>query len=116
VKLLLDENLSPRLVELLSDLYPGSAHVHSCGMASATDSEIWECAKANSLTIVSVDSDFEERTILFGSPPKIILLRTSHCASEEIERLMRAAHSTVSRFILEREETCLILRHRHRSS
>jgi hypothetical protein len=31
VKLLLDENLSPRLIDQLSDLYPGSAHVHQCG-------------------------------------------------------------------------------------
>jgi predicted nuclease of predicted toxin-antitoxin system len=115
VKLLLDENLSPHLVKLLSDLYPGSAHVHSCGMASATDAEIWEYAKANGFTIVSNDSDFEEKSILLGSPPKVILLRSGSCASRDVERLLRLALPSVSRFIVEDEETCMILGHRQKT-
>lgn len=112
MKLLLDENLSPYLVELLSDLYSGSAHVHSCGLGSADDAEIWEYAKVNGFTIVSKDSDFEEKSILLGSPPKVILLRTSNSTRKEVERLLRVALPVISRFILEDEETCLILGHR----
>jgi len=115
VKLLLDENLSPHLTELLSDLYPDSAHVHSCGLGSANDTEIWEYAKANGFTIVSKDSDFEEKSILLGSPPKIILLRTSNCTSKEVERLLRVALPIIRRFILEDEETCLVLGHRQKA-
>ncbi len=37
MKLLFDENLSPRLVQALGDLYPGSSHVHECGLASSPD-------------------------------------------------------------------------------
>jgi predicted nuclease of predicted toxin-antitoxin system len=37
VKLLFDENLSPKLVRALADIYPGSAHVHECGLGSADD-------------------------------------------------------------------------------
>jgi len=59
VKLLLDENLSPQLIEQLSDLYPGSAHVQQCGLGSTDDAAIWEYAKSNGFTIVSKDSDFE---------------------------------------------------------
>jgi hypothetical protein len=44
VKLLFDENLSPQLVDSLSDLYPDSAHVHQCGLGSADDAAIWEHA------------------------------------------------------------------------
>jgi predicted nuclease of predicted toxin-antitoxin system len=116
VKLLLDENLSPHLVEVLSDLYPGSAHVHSCRLGSASDAGIWEYAKANGFSIVSKDSDFEEKSILLGSPPKIILLRTSNCTSKEVERLLRAALPIITRFILEDEETCLILGPRQKTS
>ena len=32
MKLLFDENLPPRLAEVLQDQFPGSAHVHSCGL------------------------------------------------------------------------------------
>jgi hypothetical protein len=45
VKLLFDENLSPRLVGALAEVYPGSAHVHHCGLGSADDSAIWQYAR-----------------------------------------------------------------------
>lgn len=61
MKLLFDENLSVRLPSVLADVYPGSAHVHHCGLGSADDSSIWQYAKDNSFTIVSKDSDFQER-------------------------------------------------------
>jgi len=32
MKLLLDQNLSPRLVKRLSDLYPNSSHVYPLGI------------------------------------------------------------------------------------
>jgi hypothetical protein len=40
VKLLLDENLSPRLVEALSDLYPGSENVANAGLGGAADGDV----------------------------------------------------------------------------
>jgi predicted nuclease of predicted toxin-antitoxin system len=57
VKLLLDENLSPRLVELLSDVYPGSEHVEALGLGGAGDSKVWWHAKEHGFTIVSKDSE-----------------------------------------------------------
>ena len=113
MKLLLDENLSPRLIEQLSDLYPGSAHVQECGLGSTDDAAIWEYAKSNGFTIVSKDSDFGERSILLGSPPKLIWVRAGNCTSEDIKGLLRAAFSSVKRFIQEDEETFLILGPRH---
>ena len=37
MKLLLDENLSPRLVALLADEYPESAHLRDRGLRGADD-------------------------------------------------------------------------------
>ena len=37
MKLLFDENISPRLVAGLSDVFPGSVHVRDVGLARATD-------------------------------------------------------------------------------
>jgi len=111
VKLLFDENLSPQLPELLADTYPGSTRVHHCGLGSSHDAAIWDYAKTNGLTIVSKDSDFEERSILLGSPPKVIWHRMSNCASTDVESLLRAAFPVIMRFIKADEETCLILSH-----
>ena len=109
MKLLFDENLSPHLADVLGDLFPGSGHVHPLGLGNSDDSAIWEYAKANGFTIVSKDSDFEERSVLLGTPPKIILLRVHNCTSREVESLLRSAFLLVSRFIQEDEETCLVL-------
>ena len=114
MKLLFDENLPPRLTQLLADLYPNSVHVHDCGLGASDDSAIWEYAKKNGLTIVSKDSDFQERSVLLGSPPKVIWPRTSNCSSAQLELVIRAASSVVSRFILESSETCLALGQRRK--
>ena len=109
MKLLFDENLPPRLAVALADIYPDSMHVYECGLASADDSAIWQYAKDNGFTIVSKDSDFQERSVLLGAPPKIIWLRVPNCATTEIEQVLRAAASTLTRFIKEDEESCLVL-------
>jgi predicted nuclease of predicted toxin-antitoxin system len=109
VKLLFDENLSPRLTGALADVYPGSAQVHQCGLGSTDDTAIWQYAKDNGFTIVSKDSDFQERSVLRGHPPKIIWLRATNSTSAEIESLLRAPAPVIARFIQEDEESCLVL-------
>jgi len=107
VKLLLDENLSPRPIDLASDLYPGSAHVHQCG----NDAAVCEHGKANGFTIVSKDSEVEVRSVLLGSPPKIVWVRAGDCTTEEVEHLLPATFVMVKQFIQEGAETCLIPGH-----
>jgi len=114
VKLLFDENLPPRLPRALADLYSDSAHVRECGLASADDSTIWQYAKDRGLTIVSKDSDFQDRSVLHGHPPKFIWLRVENCSSKEIESLLRAAAPTVKQFIEEDDESYLVLGPRRR--
>ena len=109
MKLLFDENLSPRLPGVLADLYPDSVHVHGCGLGNADDSIIWQYAKDHGFTIVSKDSDFQERGVLLGQPPKLIWLRAANCSSEEIENRLREAFPIIKRFIHGDEESCLVL-------
>lgn len=45
MKLLLDENLSRRLVPFLQNAYPGTSQVVLLGMESASDRDIWQKAK-----------------------------------------------------------------------
>jgi Domain of unknown function (DUF5615) len=45
MKLLFDENLSRKVVELVKELLPGSVHVTQVGLSSGTsDREIWDYA------------------------------------------------------------------------
>ncbi len=57
MKLLFDENLFPRLVRLLEDIFPDSTHVRVVGLKAAADPLVWDYAKNNGLVLVSKDGD-----------------------------------------------------------
>ena len=75
MKLLLDQNLSHRLVPALIETYPDSSHVSSLNMGEASDLEIWRYAKQEGFSIVTLDADFHEYSLLYEGPPLIIWLK-----------------------------------------
>lgn len=88
MKLLLDENLSRRLLPLLQQPYPESTHVCLVGLERATDAEIWEYAARDSFVILTRDSDFNHLAVLRGAPPQVIWLRVANCRNDHVARLM----------------------------
>lgn len=98
MRLLYDQNLSPRLVRLLADLYPDALHVRDVGLESADDNAVWQYAKDNGLVIVSKDSDFHHRSLLFGFPPKVIWVRRGNCTTGDIETILRQFQAEVEQF------------------
>jgi len=58
VKLLIDENLSKGLVEVLEPHFPGTVHVKQVGFERTEDTDLWQYAKANGFSIISKDKDF----------------------------------------------------------
>lgn len=89
MKLLFDENLSPKLVTALARVFPDSAHVHRIGLGGASDIEVWQHARAHGYTLVSKDSDFHELSLLQGYPPKVVWIRRGNCTTRQIEALLR---------------------------
>ena len=67
MKLLFDENLSPKLPRLLASQFPGSVHVRDCGLKGQSDQAVWEYAGANGFTVVSKDGDFYQRSLLLSN-------------------------------------------------
>ena len=88
MKLLFDENLSPKLPRLLAAHFAGSAHARECGLLGLSDEEVWEYARANGFTIISKDSDFQQRSLLYGHPPKIVWLRIGNCTRQQLVELI----------------------------
>jgi len=109
MKLLFDENLSPKLTNRLSDLFPESLHVRDAGMKSITDSIVWDYAKDNNLMIVSKDSDMHDLSLAFGIPPKVIWLRIGNCSTLQVENLLRRAFSTIKLFYEDESLSLLVL-------
>jgi len=89
VKLLFDQNLSPRLPIRLADLFPGSVHVDSLGLGSAADDVIWNHSLQNGFFVVSKDEDYSQMSVLRGWPPKVIWLLLGNCSTFQVESLLR---------------------------
>ena len=83
MRLLLDQNLSPRLLTALANPHPGSTHVREIGLQAADDDTVWQYATEHGFTIVSKDADFHERSFLLGHPPKVIWIRRGNCSTDE---------------------------------
>jgi len=109
VRLLFDQNLSHNLVERLRDVYPGSTHVRELGLTSASDIDVWEYARANGFAIVSKDSDFHQRSLLDGFPPKVIWVQRGNSPTAEIEALLRSRKTELLAFDVDPEGAFLDL-------
>jgi predicted nuclease of predicted toxin-antitoxin system len=109
VKLLLDNNLSPRLARLLADIYPECAHVLDVGLERASDSAVWQFAAEHEFSIVSNDSDFHQRSLLYGAPPKVVWLRIGNCTVEESAAILRDRSIPIRSFIEDSSADFLIL-------
>jgi predicted nuclease of predicted toxin-antitoxin system len=109
VKLLLDENLSDRIIHRIVDLYPNSEHVKTLGLINTDDALIWEYAKINGFVIVSKDSDFHQRSLLHGHPPKFIYLRIGNCPTSKITQILRDYLDMLVQFESSETESLLVL-------
>ena len=109
MKLLFDQNPSPRLTHLLADIYAESIHVREVGLRDADDLSIWQYAKVEGYAIVSKDSDFQQRSLLYGAPPKFIWLRVGNCNVERIESLLRSYSAAIHTFDLDDSKSHLML-------
>lgn len=90
MKLLLDQNISHRLIAKLIDSFPDSSHVTYLGMADVSDIEIWKYAQKHNFSIVTQDADFHEHCLLYGGPPLIIWLKSGNQPKQvTLEKLLK---------------------------
>lgn len=109
MRFLFDQNLSPRLRDLLADLYPDIVHVGDVGLHTADDGTVWRYAAQNGLTIVSKDADFRQRSFLFGHPPKVVWLRQGNASTNGVEALLRSHYEDVASFAIDEDSSFLVL-------
>ncbi len=98
MKLLFDQNLSPKLVNRLADLFPNSRHVQSENLDCADDNQVWEHARLNGFAIVSKDEDYNNLSVLRGTPPKVLWIQLGNCTTAQVEALFRARFADIKAF------------------
>ncbi len=109
MKLLLDENLSPTLVDQLAAEYPGSRHVDQVGLHGERDDRIWSFVRDHDYVLVSKDSDFRELASIHGAPPKVVWLMVGNAGTSAIRKLLLENRRRLERFVADTEEALLAL-------
>ena len=109
MKLLFDENLSPKLPDRLSDLFPDSLHVRDVNMKATIDPIVWDFAKDNNLMIVSKDADMHDLSLVLGNPPKVIWLRLGNCSTRQVEDVLRRDFDAIKLFYKDESLSLLAL-------
>jgi predicted nuclease of predicted toxin-antitoxin system len=107
MKLLLDENLSRRLVPLLAPAYPGTTQVVLLGLESASDSVVWQTAKDRGFVIVTRDVDFSELSLVWGQPPKVIWLRTPNPSKAATLKILLEHRAIIEEALLAKGQACV---------
>lgn len=97
--LLMDNNLSSRLTEILADVYGEVVHVKDKDLAEESDYGIWQYAQQRNGTIFTKDMDFYHLLNRFGHPPKVVWIRVGNATTRQIADLLIGKADIVQQFI-----------------
>ncbi len=99
MKILLDQNISFRVIKGIQDLFPMARQVRELRLENYSDRNIWEYARKEGYSIVTFDSDFYDLNLVLGTPPKIIWLRIGNATTEEIIQLFIQNSELIKEFL-----------------
>ena len=103
MKLLLDENISFRVLKSIVTIFPGSAHIGNASLNIKEDFKIFEYAKSNEFTIVTFDEDFYDLQLLRGHPPKIVWMRFGNSSNLKVISKLIENQSAIDNFLKDPE-------------
>ncbi|MBS0616777.1 MAG: DUF5615 family PIN-like protein [Spirochaetes bacterium] len=90
MKILLDANLSWRLIKVLESQDIQVRHVNNTVLpAPASDEKIWEYARVTDSIIVTKDHDFIRLSEMHGSPPPVVVIKRQNMSWQFYGQLLR---------------------------
>ncbi len=100
MKIVIDQNISHRLIPLVKSHFAKIEHVKTLNWLNDSDHTIFKKAKANAYdAILTLDEDFEKILMLFGVPPKIIRLRIGNASTQQIANILIKNIENIQTFI-----------------
>ena len=91
MKLLLDENLSRRLVTALQEHFPGSSQLALLGLERASDPQLCDYAARYGFVICSKDDDFRRLVAARGYRPRLIHVALGNASNDAVLAALLAA-------------------------
>jgi predicted nuclease of predicted toxin-antitoxin system len=79
VKFLIDNQLPLALAKALASKGHDASHVLELNFESATDTEIWNFAAANSFVLITKDEDFSRRASQPNALVQVVWVRRGNC-------------------------------------
>lgn len=113
VRLLLDQNLSPRLASALADVFPDTIHVQAVGLEQATDGAVLRFALDHGFVIATKDSDFVDMALARAEAPHIVWLRLRNCSTREIQDALTGSADAIGRLAEDTQTAVLVLERPH---
>ncbi|MEE9339490.1 MAG: DUF5615 family PIN-like protein [Methylococcaceae bacterium] len=109
MKLLLDENLSRRVIPFIQDSYPSSTQIALIGLEQTNDIIIRQYAIDNDFIIVTKDADFYEMSVIYGQPPKLIWLKMGNQSKSTTIKVLLDNLTAIERVLLIDNKACIEL-------
>ena len=107
MKLLLDENLSRRVVPFIQQDFLDSTQISLLNMEHSTDKEIWDYAKTQGYVIVTKDADFFDMSLLYGQPPKIIWLKIGNQTKAGMIKALLDNKTEIEQILIAEDKACV---------
>lgn len=106
--ILLDQNISYRLLNRISSQFPDANHVRIIGLTDYSDFQIFMYARENGFeAIVTMDEDFSLIQLEHGAPPKVIWLRTGNSSTAVLAQILLNNAELIHQFLNDETHYCL---------
>lgn len=109
MKILVDQNIAPRLIENVMDIFPDSLHINSISPVLNSDQDIWKYALNNNFVLVTTDANFFDYSILAEKAPKTIFIKGNLITTNKLEWTLRVNSESIEQFVDSDPSICLTI-------
>ena len=110
MKVLIDQNISFRLLSHIAGIFSEVIHIKSLGLTDANDYQIFMVARQQGfVAVLTQDEDFYNLLLEHGVPPKIIWLRTGNCSTAFLAEVILRNAALIKNFLEDDIQDCLEL-------
>jgi predicted nuclease of predicted toxin-antitoxin system len=106
-KIIIDENLSRRLIATLGSAFPETTHVGLKNLLEVEDKGIWDFALQREYCILTKDHDYKFMSVAYGCPPKVIRLNCGNKTTTYIADLLKQKLEVIEEFLVDNDNCYL---------
>lgn len=104
MRLLLDENISWRLVPYLRPHCAAVLHVRDIQLDNSPDTSIWRYARQHGYDVIAKDEDFLRLVLAEGFPPRVVAVQNAQVLVAKLAEYMLARLPQIREFLGEHTE------------